>query len=238
MENKNSNSIQWIAIAIIVASIVISGTIIYTNKQDNLGNNNDQVIPLGQQPSNTVVDASKVETQGVPFVGKINAPLVVAEWYDYQCPFCKRFHDDAIAQIIQNYVPTGKVKVLLKDYAFLGPDSTTAALAGRAVWEVAPTKYYEWHKAMYVKQDAENGGWGNKADILALAQSVGIDSAKVGQLMTSKADEYQKAIDADKAEGISFGINGTPGTIVGNQMISGAQPYATVKTAIDAQLNQ
>ena len=54
--------------------------------------------------------------------------------------------------------------------------------------------------------------------------------------MTSKAAEYQKLIDADKAEGTSLGINGTPGTIVGKQLISGAQPYASFKAAIDSQL--
>ncbi len=89
---------------------------------------------------------------------------------------------------------------------------------------------------MFGKQDNENAGWGNKADILALTKSLGIDSAKVEELMSSKAQDYQKAIDADKAEGVLFGIHGTPGTIIGKQLISGAEPFAVFKTAIDQAL--
>ena len=103
-----------------------------------------------------------------------------------------------------------------------------------AVWEVAPNKFYDWHKTMYAKQGS---GWGSKEDILALTQSLGINSNRVDNLMTSKADEYQKFIDADKAEGTAFGIRGTPGTIIGKQVISGAQPYATFKSAIDQLLS-
>ena len=54
--------------------------------------------------------------------------------------------------------------------------------------------------------------------------------------MTSKEDVYQKLMDADKAEASSFGINGTPGTIIGKQLIAGAQPYSGVKTTIDAEI--
>ncbi len=236
MAEKKSISFQWIAIAIIAASVIISGTIIYTNNSNKgtTGQNNNQQGTGNNQP--VAVDASKVNISNNPYIGDKNARLLVIEWFDYQCPFCKRFHDEVIAQVIKDYIDSGKVKVVFKDYAFLGSDSVTAALAGRAVWEVAPDKFYKWHNAMFVKQDTENGGWGNKADILALTKSLGIDSDKVSQLMTSKASEYQKLIDADKAEGTSFGIQGTPGTIVGNQMISGAQPYATVKAAIDSQL--
>ena len=141
-----------------------------------------------------------------------------------------------MTQLMNDYVKTGKVKVVFKDFQFLGPDSQTAGLAERAVWEVAPDKFYTWHKAMYDKQDNENGGWGNKVDILALTKSLGIDSVKVEQLMTSKSAEYQKAMDADKAEGGAFGINGTPGSIIGKNLISGAQPYAAVKQLIDLAL--
>jgi len=231
---KKSNSIQWIAIAIIVASIIISGTIIYINSnKESLGQNNNQP-GTGNKP--VVVDASKVNIANSPYIGNNNAKLLVIEWFDYQCPFCKKIHDDVITQLIKDYVDTGKVKIVFKDYAFLGSDSTTAALAARAVWEAYPDKFFDWYDAMFKKQDDENGGWGNKADILALSKSMGLDSNKLDQLMTSKATEYKKLIDADKAEGTSLGINGTPGTIVGKQLISGAQSYATFKSAIDSQL--
>ncbi len=89
---------------------------------------------------------------------------------------------------------------------------------------------------MYDRQDGENSGWGNKADVLKLIKSLGINSVKVGQLMVSNANQYQQEMNTDRAEGSSFGINGTPGTIIGQNVIAGAQPYSAVKQLIDLQL--
>ncbi len=238
MESKNSKAIQWLAISIIAASVIISGTILYTKNQSNFSNKNTQEQQqTKEQQTVTNVDIVKVKISGEPFVGNINAPVVVAYWFDYQCPFCKRFEEESIDGIVNDYVKKGKVKVVFKDYQFLGPDSITAGLAEQAVWETAPDKFYEWQKAMFDKQDGENSGWGNKKDVLALTKSLGIDSAKVDNLMTSKAVEYQKEMDDDKAEGLEFGIQGTPGSIIGNELIAGAYPYSQVKAAIEAVLN-
>lgn len=237
MENQKSNSMQWLSIAIIVASILISGSILYTKSNSNkLADNNGGggVQDEESQPTALVADISKVKTEGSPFVGNINAPVVIASWGDYKCSFCKKLEEDAITNIIKDYVNAGKVKIVFKSYQFLGPDSQTAGIASMAVWEVAPNKFYDWHKAMYAKQGS---GWGSKADILALTQSLGIDSKRVDGLMTTKMDEYQKFIDAEKAEGTAFGIRGTPGTIIGKQVVSGAQPYSTFKTIIDELLS-
>lgn len=231
-----SNNLS-IPVAIVIAGALIAGAVyLGTSKGTSTTAGNNQIQQVAQQPSGQAVDIAKVKTTGEPFVGNPNAPVTMAYWFDYQCPFCRRFEEDAMTQLMNDYVKTGKVKVVFKDFQFLGPDSQTAGLAERAVWEVAPDKFYTWHKAMYDKQDNENGGWGNKADVLALTKSIGIDSVKVEQLMTSKATEYQKAMDADKAEGGAFGINGTPGSIIGKNLISGAQPYAAVKQLIDLAL--
>lgn len=227
-----------VPMAIILAGVLVAGAVLLNGSRSNTAQVNVPQQPgqVAQQPAGQAVDIAKVKTDGEPFVGSPNAPVTMAYWFDYQCPFCRRFEEDAITQLMKDYVNTGKVKVVFKDFQFLGPDSQTAGLAERAVWEVAPDKFYTWHKAMYDKQDNENGGWGNKTDILALTKSLGIDSAKVEQLMTSKATEYQKAMDADKAEGGAFGINGTPGSIIGKNLISGAQPYSAVKQLIDLAL--
>lgn len=228
-----------IPIAIVLAGVLVAGAVIFSSKQSAtsaLMNNPSPQGVVAQQPVPPPVDIAKVKTAGEPYVGSPNAPVTVAYWSDYQCPFCKRFEQDAIAQLVNEYVKTGKVKIVFKDFQFLGEDSQAAGLAEHAVWEVAPDKFYDWHKAMFDKQDNENGGWGNKVDILALTKSLGIDSLKVDQLMTNKGTVYQKAMDEEKAEGSAFGINGTPGTIIGKNLISGAQPYSEVKRLIEATL--
>lgn len=225
-----------ISAAIIIAGALIAGALyLGTSKEAVTAGVNSQPQQAAQQQAGQA-DITKVKTAGNAFIGNPNAPVTIAYWYDYQCPFCKRFEEDSMAQIVTDYVKTGKVKVVFKDFQFLGPDSQVAGLAAKAVWEVAPDKFYDWHRAMYDKQDNENSGWGNKEDILTLTKGLGIDATKVEGFMTSKVVEYQKALDADKAEAGGFGINATPAAIIGKNILSGAQPYAVVKQLIDLEL--
>ena len=183
------------------------------------------------------VNIKDVDIKGEPFIGKEDAPVVMAYWFDYQCPFCKKFETDVLPSLVANYVDKGKLKIVFKDFQFLGPDSQTAGLAESAVWETSPQNFLKWHQAMYEKQDGENGGWGGKTDIIALTGTIaGIDADKVSGLMDSKKSEYQKELDEDKAEGGKFGINGTPGFVIGTQSISGAEPLNVFTQVIDAEI--
>ena len=143
-------------------------------------------------------------------------------------------------QIIKDYVDTGKVKIVFKDFQFLGPDSQALGQYSSAVWEVAPDKFYLWHKAVYDNQGQENSGWATEAKITSITTNVlgASDTGKVATLVKSKGDEYQKEMDADKAEGAALGISGTPGSIVGKQLVEGAQPYAVFRQAIEAALTK
>jgi protein-disulfide isomerase len=76
----------------------------------------------------------------------------------------------------------------------------------------------------------------NVAAMDALSSELGLDVARLTALRLEKNDEYQALLDADRNEGQSFGINGTPGTIVGTTLLSGAQPFSALKPLIDAEL--
>ena len=232
--------------AIIIAGAMISGSIVYSMHEASQAarapdasrqQQAESAAPLQPNPVQPPVDVADVSTAGNPFIGSATAPAVMALWTDYQCPFCRQLETTVIPKLVSDYVDTGKLRIVFKDFQFLGPDSQTAGLASRAVWEVAPDKFYEWHKAMFDHQDGENTGWGSKIDILALTRTIpGIDATKVEDFMTSHAPAYQKAMDGDLAEGNSFGINGTPGAIVGKQLLAGAEPYDAFKTAADTAL--
>lgn len=220
--------------AVLLGGAFIAGAMIWNNAHPN-----SQPFQAGSQPQPAVVaDVSKVKTVGEPFIGSPNAPVTMAYWYDYQCPFCQRNEEQTMPQIIKDYVDTGKLKIVFKDYQFLGPDSQTLGKFSRAVWEVAPDKFYQWHKAIYDNQGTENTGWATDAKITSITTGVlgASDTAKVALLVKSNGDEYQKEMDADKAEGTAMGISGTPGAIISKQLISGAQPYAVFQTAIGAAL--
>ena len=228
-------------LAIIIAGLSISASIVWTSQHMPLPALSSSVASARPQqpqaPAVPVVDVADVKTEGEPFVGDANAPAVMAYWFDYQCPYCRQEEQEALPQLVADYVKTGKLKIVFKDFQFLGPDSQTAALIARAVWEANPEKFGEWHKDMFDHQDGENAGWGSKDDILAMTKTVtGLDEVKVEELLTSHAAAYQKAIDASLAEGNTMGVNGTPAFIIGKQFIGGAMPYDQFKAAIETAL--
>ena len=228
-------------VAVIIAGAMISGSIVWTSRQ---APESVAYVPPGAelpgqqaQPPARPADIAQVSLDGSAYIGDAKAPVVMAYWFDYQCPFCKQEEDVVFPQLIKDYVDAGKLRIVFKDFAFLGPDSQAASMAARAVWETAPDKFREWHSAMFDKQDGENGGWGNKDDILALTRTIaGIDAAKVEELMTSRATDYSNAMQADATEGYSMGVGGTPSFFIGKEMIVGAQPYERLKAAIDTVL--
>jgi protein-disulfide isomerase len=230
---------NWaLPLAILLAGLFIGGGLIYgANKKATVVSDTHQPVQQAQKDA-PPVDIAKVKIDGEPFVGSPNASVTIAYWTDYQCPFCKRFEADAITQIVNDYVKAGKVKIVFKDFQFLGPDSQTLGKFARAVWALAPDKFYAWHNAMYENQGTENTGWATEAKIFSISKTVlGTNlTSQAVQLSKKNAAEYQKEIDADKAEGATFGVQGTPGTIIGKNLISGAQPYAAVKQLIDLEL--
>lgn len=223
--------------SIILAGVLIAGAVIYNGRQApaTTGTTGDTPAVVAK-----AADITKVKIDGEPFYGKADAPVVIAYWSDYQCPFCQRHEQQVVSQIVKSYVDTGKAKLVFKDYAFLGEDSQTLGKYSHAVWEAAPDRFYAWHKAIFDNQGQENTGWATKEKIASISSPIlgATLLAKVQNLVETKGAEYQTAMDADRAEGSAMGVSGTPGTIIGKQLIPGAYPYDTFKNAIEAVLNE
>lgn len=218
--------------AVVLAGLFIGGAVIW--------NGSHPVTPGTGTTTGTTptVNIKDVTTAGEPYLGQANAPVTIAFWSDYQCPYCKQFETTTLPQIIQTYVNAGKVKVIFKDFAFLGNDSITAAEYSRSVWKLYPSQYFAWRTAMFTAQDAEGDtGFGNAVSIDKLDATIaGINAAQVTADVAANKAAYDAANAADKTEAQKFGINATPSFVLGTQMIAGAYPYATFQTAIDALL--
>lgn len=197
------------------------------------GSGDRAAAPGGGEP--VAVNIDEVKTEGNPFIGNENAPVTMAVWFDYQCSFCKRFDADTISKLKETHVDTGKVKIVFKDYQFF-PGSEDVAVFGRAMWEAHPDQYYDWYTAMMALPTGEGSGL-----TVAMAKEVaagieGVNADRVERLATDKRSEYLAVVQADRAEGSAMGINGTPASIVGTQLLAGAQPLTVVSSAIDAEL--
>ncbi len=214
--------------AVILAGLLIAGAVLW-NGSSSIGNGTEE--PLA-------VDIKDVDIAGDPFIGSETAPVTIAVWSDYQCPFCKNFEVGTLPQIVETYVDTGKVKIVFMDFAFLGNDSSDAAAYSRAVWKLYPAQYYAWREAMYEAQDDEGDrGFGDATSIDTLTGKIaGMDAAKVAADVKANRDAYLALADADRKEALKFGINATPSFIIGTQVIKGAYPYAAFETAIEEAL--
>jgi len=230
-----------IPLAIVIAGALIAGAVYFSNGGSTRAGGQ---LGAAGTPSVNVKDV-EIDADD-PVIGNWNAPVTLAYWFDYQCPFCKAVDvggipeipiEPALPTLVKDYVETGKLKIVFKDYAFLGEDSTTAALYSHAVWELYPEKFYEWHKAMFKAQDEEHGGFGNETSILELIRTIpGLDANRLKAKVAEKRDEYLALIAKNQQEGTSFGIQGTPGFITGTTLIPGAKDLSAFKAAIDAQL--
>lgn len=194
------------------------------------------------------VSVSQVDTAGEPVIGNEDAPVTIVYWGDFQCPFCKRFEQQTFSQLLQNEIQDGKVRLVFKDFQFLGPDSTTGGIASECAWNQVQdgdtNAYWNWHTSMYNNQDGENSGWGAQSDIVSMTENVdGVDADQLQSCMNNQQSELQQELSEDRSQGQRVGISGTPGFVIyktGSDtgvQITGAQPYTRFQSAISQVQN-
>lgn len=173
-------------------------------------------------------------------LGNANAPVTMIEYGDYQCPFCgEEFFAQTEPLIVQNYVNTGKVRFVFRDFAFLGPESTVAANAAQCAED--QNKLWPYHDALYtakVADDAKGGseddGFFSTAELLKLGQQVGLNMTTFTSCVNNNSDA--NIVAQEKSDATAQGVNSTPTFYINGTQILGAQPYSQFQTTIDAAL--
>lgn len=163
-------------------------------------------------------------------IGRVDAPVVVAEWGDFQCPFCRAFATDTEPALIARYVESGQVRIEWHDFAYLGPESVLAARAARAAG--AQGAFWPFHDALYRQQPRENTGAVTDASLAALAGRLGLDVARFARDYADPAIAAQ--VTADQEYGSRLGVGGVPSFVIGDRLIFGAQPLPVYSAAIEA----
>ena len=167
-----------------------------------------------------------VMQNGSPLLGDVNAKITIVEFGDYQCTYCHLFHENTKDALLQQYVNTGKVNFVFRDFPLNGPDSVLAADAAYCAGD--QNKYWQYHDELYKNWGGEKTGWVNQKSLDKFATTVGLDLGKFDKCVSDKKYE-QKVID-NYNFGQKIGIDGTPSFIVfsGKQAtkIVGAQPIS------------
>ena len=171
-------------------------------------------------------------------IGDAKAPLVMVEYTDFQCPFCQQFHNTAFAQIKTNYIDTGKIRFVSRNFPLdFHENARRAATAGRCAAEQG--KFWEMRHVMIVNAEALKPD-----NLVAYAGQVKMDAAKFKSCLDS--DKYKAQIDQDIAEGGVAGVQGTPSFVLGTMddgklegvRMVGAMPYAQFDAKIQEMLEK
>jgi protein-disulfide isomerase len=169
---------------------------------------------------------------GSPMLGDPNAKITIVEFGDYQCTYCHLFHENTKDALLQQYVDTGKVNFVFRDFPLNGPDSVFAADAAYCAGDQG--KYWQYHDELYKNWAGEKTGWVNQKSLDTFATMVGLDLTTFDKCLSDKKYE-QRVLDNQKF-GESIGIDGTPSFVVFNSKditkIVGAQPLAQFQQVI------
>ena len=176
---------------------------------------------------------------GSPILGDPNAPITLVEFGDYQCHYCNVFFQSIEKEIIKNYVETGKVKIIFKDYNIIGPDSINASHGAHCANE--QELFWEYHDILYSKWTGENNGWASPTNLTMFAESIDADMDKWTECMNAK--KYSKIIMDSNNDAKSLELTGTPTFFVinsngGLSKLFGAQPFEVFQKIFDAELEK
>jgi protein-disulfide isomerase len=195
--------------------------------------------PTAPQPVPSVVPvAVAADADDDPFLGKANAPVTLIEFTDYQCPFCKRHFDQTFSQIKEQYVDTGKVKYVVRDFPLSFHQNASKASEATECAD-DQKKFWEMHDVIFQKQ-SEWSSATDAADIFKrYAAESGLNTGSFNDCLES--GKYDAEVKKDFTDGSAAGISGTPGfLLIGKngkgEQISGAQPFASFQAAFDRYL--
>jgi len=232
---------MFLPISILIAAVLIGGAIVFATLYKGGSAPAAPAAAAGNvvAATSTTVSAAQAMTLGPrdAILGSANAPVTLIEYGDYQCPYCGEFFSQTEPEIIQNYVNTGKVKFVFRDFAFLGPESTAASEAAQCAED--QNKLWAYHNALYAAKvvDAQKGGqeddgFFSTAELLKLGQQVGLSMSTFTSCVKNNTDAG--IVAQEKSAATAAGINSTPSFLINGTMVAGAEPYSTFQQALDS----
>ena len=248
---KKSLTNRVLIVLLIVASFFLGSLytkVQYLEKGGSAGAKVDstQTAPTTPQAPPQQTGSKEVSTDDDPVLGDKNAPLTMIEFVDYECPFCKRFFDETLPQIKSDYIDKGKVKLVMRDLPLsfhqnAHKESQAAECAREQGGDIA---YFKYHDEIF-KRTTSNGTGLALDQLSVIANDLGLNGSALQKCLDS--EKYKTEVDKDLADASLYGANGTPTFFIGKSdpqgkfqgtILVGAQPYASFKAALDAELKK
>lgn len=198
-----------------------------------------QPTPTAQVSGPPKITMDTFLENGSPILGNPNAPITLIEFGDYQCHFCNVFFHSTEDDILKNYVETGKVRMIFKDYNIIGPDSITASHGAQCADDQG--LFWEYHDILYSNWTGENNGWASSENLLKFAKEINLDIDEWSECMINTP--HSQTILASNNDAKDLGITGTPAFfVIGPDgkvtKLFGAQPYEVFQKTFEIELKK
>lgn len=192
------------------------------------------LIFSGLPGSNAVIDP---EPRTYPLVdkrsmGNEDAPVLMVEYSDFQCPFCGRFHEDKLPLIVENYISTGKVYFVYRNFTILGTPSFRASKASLCAAE--QDSFWPYHDYLFANQDETDPNAFSSERLEIFAERVGMDTGEFRECFID--DRTHDQIDAEFEQAGANGAESTPTFFINGTLLRGAQDYEVFQKQIDSAL--
>lgn len=229
-----------------VAALVAAGVVLAVVLSGGGKSLNGATLPTTGSLANALPGAADVNAlfSGIPqsglTLGSPSAKVTLTEYVDLQCPYCRQLETEVMPSVVARYVRTGKVKVVARPLAFIGPDSIRGRNAMLAAG--AQGKAFNLAELLYDNQRTENTGWLDDRLVASAAESVPGLSPKQVLAARGSSTVSAQAAQIDKA-GAAAGVRQTPTLFVGTggslgNVVALTSPTdaATLMRALDAAL--
>ncbi len=209
---------------------------------DDLQEIEDRMLTEPQGSTTATQPPLRISADDDPVMGSSNAPLLMIEFSDFQCPFCARFHSETLPLIKENYIDTGIVKMVYRDFPLenIHPNAVAAAVASECAHD--QDTYWPYHDILFERI----GEWGSLTQAGAVEQFKAYATDLSLELETFSecldTGKHTNEVSNDFNDGRAYGITGTPAFFIGNDQIgyyplSGARPYSEFQFAFEQLLS-
>ncbi len=163
-----------------------------------------------------------------PIFGPANAPITIIEFSDYECPFCKKWHNETWPLIQQNY--GDKVRLVYRDFPLVGLHANALAAAEAANCAGDQDKYWDFNNTLFSSDERLS-----RTVYDSVARGLGLDMTRYDKCLDDRP--YQAEVQADYQYASDLGVSSTPTFFINGLALIGAQPYEVFAKVIDMELN-
>ncbi len=211
---KKSNSMYWIIGGVVAAAVLVLALVLI-----NLSAPRTAVVPA--------------KTSAGRVLGNADAPVTIDLYSDFQCPVCRRA-DLTIQALVPQFINTGKAKVVYHNFAFIGRESTQAALAAECANDQG--KFWDYATYLFDHQAGENVGTFADANLKRFAEELKLDMATFNACFDS--NKHGALIQKELDEGRALNIRATPSFYINGQFIEGLLPQEQFAAIINSYVNK